>query len=257
MKNSNDDSNWKQIRIVKVHKLISEGLEKFVSEANTIVINTTLTTILIIFTIYLGILRHPYFFIISIISSFYLIYLLTKPQVSINYSSNIRIPNQLAYIIHIKESIKIWSIIESENVYNKKYEAGAGSTIRRTRCEALTKIPFPFKTNTSDIIVFKTNKGKIVFLPDRIIFKRGLRIGALYYKDIHIWQDTCQFIETEEVPCDSPIVNYTWKYVNKNGDPDLRFKNNKRFAVCKYGELIIQGDGINIVIMYSDPDVFY
>jgi len=46
-----------------------------------------------------------------------------------------------------------------------------------------------------------------------------------------------RFIEDDRVPKDARIVDTTWRYVNKRGGPDKRFKNNKELPVVLYDEL--------------------
>ena len=81
-------------------------------------------------------------------------------------------------------------------------------------------------------------------------------MGALNYKDITSSSNTTRFIESEGVPSDSQIVGQTWKYVNKSGGPDRRFKDNRQLPICLYGELkLTSALGLNTVIMYSNPSV--
>lgn len=85
---------------------------------------------------------------------------------------------------------------------------------------------------------------------------QGSKIGALNYSDITSSAHTTRFIESEGVPKDSQIVGQTWKYVNKSGDPDRRFKDNRQYPICLYGELELASiSGLNTVIMYSNPTI--
>lgn len=85
---------------------------------------------------------------------------------------------------------------------------------------------------------------------------QGSKLGALNYKDITMSSHTTRFIESEGVPSDSQIVGQTWKYVNKSGGPDRRFKDNRQLPICLYGELrLTSTSGLNTVIMYSNPSV--
>lgn len=45
------------------------------------------------------------------------------------------------------------------------------------------------------------------------------------------------FIEEDSVPNDSEIIEYTHKYVNKNGARDKRFKDNPQIPVVKYYDI--------------------
>lgn len=38
-------------------------------------------------------------------------------------------------------------------------------------------------------------------------------------------------------PKDANVVGYTWLYVNKDGGPDRRYKNNVKLAICNVGTI--------------------
>lgn len=61
-----------------------------------------------------------------------------------------------------------------------------------------------------------------------------------------------RFIEDGFVPSDARVVDHTWKYVNRSGGPDRRFKNNRQLPVCLYDELTFSSaSGLNEVIQVS------
>ena len=85
---------------------------------------------------------------------------------------------------------------------------------------------------------------------------QGSKIGALNYSDINTNAYTTRFIESEGVPRDAQVVGQTWKYVNKSGGPDRRFKDNRQLPICLYGELELSStSGLNTVIMFSNPNI--
>ena len=55
---------------------------------------------------------------------------------------------------------------------------------------------------------------------------RNKKIGIIDYKDINIKVSPVEIVEVNQVPSDAKIVNYTWLYVNKDGTPDKRYKDN-------------------------------
>jgi len=54
------------------------------------------------------------------------------------------------------------------------------------------------------------------------------------YKNINYYGDVSRFIESEGVPSDAIVVDYTWRFLNKNGTPDRRFNNNYQIPICNY-----------------------
>ena len=120
--------------------------------------------------------------------------------------------------------------MQTSKVIGRKYAAGASNTVNRTACKATTKPPFLFKANL-EIASFKAGKETLLFLPDKLFIMQKSKIGALNYSDIISSSHTTQFIESEGVPKDTQVVGQTWKYVNKSGGPDRRFKDNRQLLL--------------------------
>lgn len=59
-------------------------------------------------------------------------------------------------------------------------------------------------------------------------------------------------IEQKNVPQDAKFIGNTYKYTNKNGQPDTRYKDNPQYPVYEYGELWIEPLGVTI--MFSDVE---
>ena len=46
----------------------------------------------------------------------------------------------------------------------------------------------------------------------------------------------------------------TWKYVNKNGGPDKRFKDNRQLPIMHYAELTLSSaHGLRFLVQFSNP----
>jgi hypothetical protein len=61
-----------------------------------------------------------------------------------------------------------------------------------------------------------------------------------------------RFIENGPVPHDAQVIDRTWRYVNKSGGPDRRFKSNPQLPVCLYDEVTLRSSsGLNEVIQVS------
>lgn len=82
-------------------------------------------------------------------------------------------------------------------------------------------------------------------------------IGAVSYSSVRFNVETTRFIETEGVPRDSRVVDHTWRYVNKRGGPDRRFKDNIKLPIAEYEAVHFQTDsGLNELINISKVGVF-
>ncbi|PYO44381.1 MAG: hypothetical protein DMD33_03095, partial [Gemmatimonadetes bacterium] len=66
-----------------------------------------------------------------------------------------------------------------------------------------------------------------------------------------------RFNEEQYVPSDTQVIGRTWRYVNKSGGPDRRFKNNREIPVCAYSELLLSSEsGLSACFMASKPKIF-
>lgn len=151
-------------------------------------------------------------------------------------------------------SSKIWQSLHISATGDKKYHGGASLLVSRVAVGGIHthKVPLlHLKTNaTIPCIVLKNTE--LYFFPERLIIKRGNKFGAAFYKNISIEQAQSNFIESETLPSDAVVVDYTWKYLNKSGGPDRRFSDNQRLPVCRYSEYTFKSDsGLFEAIMTS------
>ena len=240
-------------------QLYSDGLEELIALANNSMKKRSLTSVIFFVSLILGLVISP-FLVITIISFIYGIYIYTKGTVELDYYIDdemmTEISERMAPLVKISKSKKIWRETQSSKVANKKYQAGANAVIKREKCTASCKVPFPFKTNV-EAVSFQSGKETLIFLPDKLFVIQNGKIGALSYSDVTTSVRGQRFIETEAVPKDAKVVDYTWQYVNKDGNPDMRFKNkNKKIPVCLYGEMSINAEqGLNTIIMFSNLNI--
>jgi hypothetical protein len=93
----------------------------------------------------------------------------------------------------------------------------------------------------------------LYFLPDRILIRDGRQYADLPYVACRVTGTTTRFIETGRVPGDAQRVGTTWKYVNKGGGPDRRYKNNPKLPIMQYGQLTFTAHtGFNFIWQTSN-----
>lgn len=161
------------------------------------------------------------------------------------------------FLSHFKEfskSSKIWQKLHTERATDTKYTGGAGSLVRRIpigKVENDSK-PTPFIKTNVELPHLKLKNTDLYFFPERLILKRNRKFAAVMYKNLLIDSGSIRFIEDGGVPRDAIVVDHTWKYVNKSGGPDKRFKDNRKLPICKYSEYHFQSSGgVNEVIKTS------
>jgi len=156
----------------------------------------------------------------------------------------------------LASSHNVWSLIASRSLYNfheSKLNAGADRLVNRSSVQVGEGSP-PWVSTNIDVPALKTKNMALYLMPDGILVYDNKGVGFLEYNDVSVSDSITRFIE-ERPPVDATIVGRTWKYPNKKGGPDKRFKNNVEIAVCLYGELkITSKSGLFVYLMTSRQD---
>ncbi|MBQ6090635.1 MAG: DUF4236 domain-containing protein [Lachnospiraceae bacterium] len=145
----------------------------------------------------------------------------------------------------------IWQVNTVLQNNNTKAHAGASKSLGTTRVFMGINNPAFLKTNVT-VYGIKLDIGKVYVFPDKLLIVNGTRISAIHFDDIEIYIANRNFI-VDTAPGDARIAGYTWQYVNKNGGPDKRYKNNKKLAVCDVGLLqFTTPAGLNVMLYLSN-----
>jgi hypothetical protein len=146
---------------------------------------------------------------------------------------------------------KAWRIDAEAAVYDGKYHAGAGAVVRRKDAQFGKGLPPMVKSNL-EVPYVKSGSTSLYYMPDRVLVYTPSGVGAVSYKDLEVSGQSRQFIEDGAVPSDAEVVGQTWRYVNKNGGPDRRFKNNRQLPIALYEELAFRStSGLNELYQLS------
>lgn len=159
--------------------------------------------------------------------------------------------NLITSIKSMSTAQKKWLLQSKAEVFDSKYHAGAGHLVNRKLFSIGKDIDRYIKTNI-EIYAVKLEHKIIFFFPDRLIIKRDGQYGIISYKNLNLDAISYRFIEDQAVPSDGKIVDKTWKYVNKKGGPDRRFKDNKQIPVLEYELLTMSSNsGLNEQLVFS------
>lgn len=151
----------------------------------------------------------------------------------------------------LMSSSKIWQIAAEGDVKDRKYHAGAGKTVDRKPVSFGIGTPKLLSSNIN-VPCVPNRRQTLFFFPDRILLFDGGNVAAIPYKALSIEVSQTRFIEEESVPAEARIVDHTWKYVNKKGGPDKRFKDNRQIPVVVYGQVnFASTSGLRAVFMFS------
>ena len=256
-----EEENYYDTRSIKngdAVLMVSQGLEEMLAAANAAYKRWRTTSLAFFASLIIGVVFPP-LFLLTIGCLGYGIYLQKTAIIDIEYTFDedtaADVSERMKPLLKIASSKKLWWISQTSKIVDKKYAAGASNSVKREKCKADKKAPFPFKTN-SIAVSFSSGNEILLFLPDKVFIFQGAKIGALDYSEVVTSVKGQRFIEEEAVPKDAQIVDYTWKYVNKSGGPDKRFQNNKRIPVCMYGKMEVRSEkGMNTDIMFSNPNI--
>ena len=238
--------------------MVSEGLEDILSAARRTLRINKLSTLGIILFLFLGFVNELFIFL-WLASIVLKIYAKTKGRINLEYviddDQKEVVAQRMDPMLKVAECEQVWRIMQTSQVIDKKYSGGASSSVNRVLCKASKKPPYPFKSNVS-AATFKAGKETLIFLPDKLFIMQKRKLGALSYSDISSYAHTTRFHESGKVPKDTQVVGHTWKYINKSGGPDKRFKDNRQIPICLYGELELKStSGLNTIIMFSNPNI--
>jgi hypothetical protein len=166
------------------------------------------------------------------------------------------------FIQHFSEimaSGRVWQYLNAQSTTDFKRNAGAGQLITRVKVKSITpnKKPERFFSTNIQIPNIQLRNTDLYFFPERLIIKRGNEFGAVFYKNIHLDSLSTRFIEEESITPDAEIVDWTWKFLNKNGSPDKRFNNNRQLPICLYSQYhFSSATGLNEILTTSRKGAF-
>lgn len=148
-----------------------------------------------------------------------------------------------------------WHIEAQGNVHDRKYHAGASSLVRR-KTTFIRKAEPPYVKSNIETIAIGVGRQTLHFFPDRVLIYDSNGVGAVGYQELRINVKPSRFIEDGAPPRDAKVVDRTWKYVNKSGGPDRRFKDNKELPICLYDEISLSSQtGLNEILQISRCDI--
>jgi hypothetical protein len=153
-------------------------------------------------------------------------------------------------------SAATWHVEASGKVHDRKYHAGASDLVNRKRNRISSVEPPPYVKTNVPTISMAVGRQTLHFFPDRVLIYEPGGVGAVGYKQLSARAGGTRFIESGGVPSDAEVVDRTWRYVNKSGGPDRRFKDNKELPVCLYDELALtSATGLNELVQVSRTGV--
>lgn len=100
----------------------------------------------------------------------------------------------------------------------------------------------------------KADGSKIYVFPSFLVFESGADFAVL--EPQYLTTDTyiTRFIETEGIPGDARVVGNTWRYTNKNGTPDRRYRVNPAVPIAEYGVVNVYSAHVDEQFLLSNAE---
>ncbi len=151
------------------------------------------------------------------------------------------------------ESQGLWHITARGATRDWKRHAGADSVVDRRSVTLGLSLPRRVECNLA-VPALPAGRQTLYFFPDRLLVYDSNGVGAVPYADLEASSSQVRFREDSGVPSDADVVGTTWVYVNRNGGPDRRFRNNREIPIVLYGQLSLESaSGLKEVFQASKP----
>lgn len=149
---------------------------------------------------------------------------------------------------------KVWDITASHaNDQFATRSSAAYNVMRRPVRFKLASLP-EIKSTTPAMLWQNANGADLYFYPNFVVvWANKNHFAIIGYNELDLSYSTTRFIEDERVPKDAVVVDRTWAKVNKNGQPDRRFKDNYQIPIAAYGNIELKTNtGLNERYLFSN-----
>lgn len=146
----------------------------------------------------------------------------------------------------------IWHVNLAIATHDARRNAGASTLLNRTPTRSVRGARLDFETNL-DPWSIPFGSQQLLFLPDRLLLcSESGRVAAFAYEHLVATAEETKFIEEGPTPRDGEMLSWTWRFVCLDGTPDLRFRDNRKIPVLRYGEITISSsNGLRLVFQVS------
>ena len=148
----------------------------------------------------------------------------------------------------VTQSRAIWDIVGIQYIDGKRERTTAEASFNRLPVYFSASRPTYLPTLKGDDYPLvpkmqNANGADMYIFPGFLLVESPKNFAVISIADIKISYSDVSFQEDRAVPSDANITRYGWKYENKNGSRDMRFKDNKQIPWVKYGRLNLKSDG--------------
>lgn len=145
------------------------------------------------------------------------------------------------------KSHRKWSVISYYHINRVIERSSAGTHINRKYAIFSTNPDLEIIRSAFNPLSIINSHVSIYLFPSFLLVKnRNDRFALIEFKDLYFHFDSDHFVEDGQVPKDAKVIDYAWLRSNKDGSPDLRFRDNYQIPICQYGRIDFQSaEGLN------------
>ena len=235
----------------------NSNCDEFISKINQFrKVNLLISVLIIVLTILLSVLLLNPLVLVAGVAVFgvYTLYKNLKIRIPVEYDfdeANAQYYENINNLFkEISQTQKLWLI----EAISKDYNAVSNNYIEKLPIKITKKLPYYLKTNIKCYCMKVKNK-EFYFLPNKVLIEDSRRTLGINFSELLFEFGELECIERQVIPSDSEISGYSYQYVNKNGEPDKRYKNNPKYPKCLYGTIDIKNqDGLNLSLLLSSKN---
>jgi hypothetical protein len=147
----------------------------------------------------------------------------------------------------------MYRLHEGERKQHWKYNAGDTFRVARLPVAIFSRTIPNVETNVR-VKGITYHSQAIYFLPEKVLIIDGSNVRNVDYSELGILVDSLEYVEAEgHVYRDSLVIDKRWKFINRDGSPDRRFKDNFELPVVRCGLLGLEVGGVLLQVMTTNP----
>ncbi len=132
----------------------------------------------------------------------------------------------------------IWDLVAEQMVDRAATRSFADRSIRRKKVQFGKADLGLIKSKFAPLVLQNSNGGDFALYPGFLMILSGPSdFGLIDWRELTLRSSGVRFSEDEHIPPGAEVIGNTWRYVNKSGGPDRRFKDNPQIPVVSYGLL--------------------
>ncbi|AEF41991.1 DUF4236 domain-containing protein [Hoyosella subflava] len=158
-------------------------------------------------------------------------------------------------VTQLGQDAQLWRV-ESEGAvadpYARRTSGGIDTVMRRLPLRVTTSPGRPLVTNIA-VPTFTSGTHTLHLLPDRVLVRNRNSFADVGYDLVTATTRSVRFTEQESLPIRAKVVDHTWQYVNSDGSPDRRYRDNQQLPVVEYGQMDLEStSGLRWRILLPD-----